>query len=181
MAAALALAVVATGAALAATVERLSLEGLVERAALSVHGRVAATRTGVDADGTIFTEVEIECFEVLVGKPMTHRVITRFYGGTAGGRTLVVPGLPRFRPGDEAVLFLSPENDAGYRFPVGLGQGVFRVARDEATGAAVCRQEVAGLALVDPVTRRVAPAATPRVEALDALLDRIRALARERR
>jgi hypothetical protein len=38
-------------------------------------------------------------------------------------------GIPEYRVGDELVLFLTKESDLGFCAPVGLLQGVFRVAR----------------------------------------------------
>jgi hypothetical protein len=54
-------------------------------------------------------------------------------GGEAGGVTQVVPGAPVLRTGEHVIVFVSPRGP-NIASPVGLGQGIFRVWRDPASG-----------------------------------------------
>jgi hypothetical protein len=40
--------------------------------------------------------------------------------------------MPRFVEGEELLLFLSPESSRGWRVPVGLDQGFWKLTRDAA-------------------------------------------------
>ena len=77
-------------------------------------------------------------------------------GGTVGDWCLSATGTPRFRSGEEVLVFLKRRESfkshsvASDRWLLGLGQGVWRIERDERTGAAQAR---IGLE-VDHVVRR---------------------------
>jgi hypothetical protein len=43
-------------------------------------------------------------------------------------------GLPQYKEGEEALLFLNGDSAIGFTSPVGLGQGAFRVMKDEFGG-----------------------------------------------
>lgn len=58
----------------------------------------------------------------------------RQFGAAPGTTRPGVPaprliGMPVYDPGQSYMVFLGPENQAGLRFPVGGGQGVFRVTK----------------------------------------------------
>ena len=94
--------------------------------------------------------------------------------GSAFGRTMSIPGMPRFSPGDEVVLIL--ERTASGFALAGLAQGVFRV--DRAGTVPIVKRDLAGLELVE---RKAGALREPlgRTPRLDALLDEIRRLAAE--
>ena len=64
------------------------------------------------------------------GEPTVH---LRVPGGTLGRYRTVTAGAPELADGEEGVFFLHGAAGSGPRL-VGLGQGLHRVIRDEATG-----------------------------------------------
>ncbi len=54
--------------------------------------------------------------------------------GSSGSRENGIEGAPRYREGEEVVLFLYPDSRSGFTSPVGLGQGKFSVVRDKNGG-----------------------------------------------
>jgi len=116
----------------------LGFDELVDRAARIVHGTVRAIDPGRDVDGIPATWITLDVDETLKGP-----VETRFTYKQVGvpeplpdGSLLRLPGLPRYRVGDEVVLFLHGTSRRGFTSPVGLGQGLFR-AEDGPKGRAV--------------------------------------------
>lgn len=81
----------------------------------------------------IETLVTVEVAEYLKGD-LGAEVTVAVPGGRMGPYLSVMPGAPRLAEGDEVVLFLAGQ---GAELPhiVALGQGVFRVVTDQASGA----------------------------------------------
>lgn len=76
----------------------------------------------------VFTDVELAITETYKGEAVPKRYTLRLPGGvTADGLTFLIPGMPRFTPGEDVVLFL--ERTSLGHIPCGLGQGVYRVQR----------------------------------------------------
>lgn len=99
-----------------------------------VYGRVAETRVEWAAGRRgIDTIVTFEAGTYLKGGP-AETVTFKVPGGQIGRYKNVMVGAPEFRPGDEAVLFLSAQGPS-MAHVFGLNQGVFRVRVDPATGA----------------------------------------------
>lgn len=65
------------------------------------------------------------------------------------GTGMILPGVPRLRPGDDAILFLSRESVAGMRVPIGLSQGRFRI-ETPIDGHRVVVRSHEDLGLLDP-------------------------------
>jgi len=107
----------------------LALDDVVDRAGAIVHGTVVEVAPGRDADGVVVTWITIEVAESLKGSP-THRLTFKQLGTSEplpDGAIFRIPGLPRYRTGEELVLFLHEPSARGFTSPVGLGQGVMRV------------------------------------------------------
>jgi len=84
------------------------------------------------------------------------QIVVRLVGGHVGHLTSTVDGVPRFRAGEEAILFLEPA--AGSEFNVtSWAQGTFRIRRDIHTGRESVTQDTGGLSLFDPATRQFYP------------------------
>ena len=114
---------------------------------------------GRDEDGIPATWVTLDVAECLKGE-VGPRLVFKQVGvpaPLADGTLLRVPGLPRYRAGDEVVLFLHHPSGRGFTSPVGLQQGLYRVDRRD------------GEKVVRPGAKTV--------EALPVFLDRIRARA----
>lgn len=112
----------------------MTFEQLVSEAAAVVYARVADVRGQWTNDRQgIDSIVTLDALQYLKGD-MGASVAIRMPGGTAGHIMQVLPGAPTFSDGDLVVLFLKASGPA-YPTTLGLGQGVFRVARDARTGA----------------------------------------------
>ena len=102
-------------AALVAAAERISEVEVLDATAVRL------------ADGTIETRYRLQTRTPIKGMAASVQEL-RMPGGEVAGRGLVVPGLPRFAPGERAVLFLSAATaDKAWRYPVGLERGAVRV------------------------------------------------------
>jgi hypothetical protein len=165
------LAAALAGTAVRATsLERMSVERMT--AAAPVVARVRClTNTARWEKGEIWTFTTFEVEERWKGQ-VPERIEVKQIGGRAGQVISIVPGAPRFRPGEEAVLFL--ERRPGGVFGVtGWSQGTFRIRRDARTGVENVTQDTAASSVFDPQTRRF------RAEGIRALpLERLRARVR---
>jgi hypothetical protein len=97
-------------------------------------------------------------------KGSTSGLITvRLLGGTVGSVTSNVSGVPRFRPGEDLILFLElvPQGDYSVE---SWGQGTFRVYRDPKSGHSLVTQDTAGLSTFDPKSRTFVTSAIRAVE-----------------
>jgi hypothetical protein len=119
----------ATLSSLASTVQRLTFDDLVRTAHAIVHGKVRSSTPHWSTDHRlILTTTIIDIQETIKGQPSRTVELTTI-GGKIGDLTLVVPGMPAFTPGEEAVLFV--ENVGAVKTIVGLAQGKFAVQNGE--------------------------------------------------
>jgi hypothetical protein len=78
-------------------------------------------------DGTIETRYSLRTLTPIKGVAASVQEV-RMPGGEVAGRGLVVPGVPRFAPGERIVLFLTGATEGkAWRLPVGLERGTMRV------------------------------------------------------
>ncbi|MGE0040569.1 MAG: hypothetical protein AB7H88_12740 [Vicinamibacterales bacterium] len=117
----------------ALTLKPVSFSELVSGSVAIVYARVRAVEGHWTADRrrieSIVTADAVEYYKGSLGADV------RFVlpGGEAGGMRMVLPGAPVLAPGDLVVLCLGADGPAMPR-PVGLTQGIFRVAVDRRTG-----------------------------------------------
>lgn len=135
----------------ATTLARMSVAQMSRAAQVIVRGQCQANTTGWDA-GEIWTFTTFEVEEVWRGAAPAQ-ISVRLLGGTAGGLTSSVAGIPRFWPGEEVVLFLERTQRGDFSI-VSWEQGTFRIRRDIRTGEESVTQDTAALATFDPATRR---------------------------
>ncbi len=122
------------------TVEPLDLSGLIDRSDLVAEGLVKSSSADYGPagnSGMIFTFLELEVKNVLKGQaPEKFYIIIP--GGTLGGKTLVVPGMPNPGPGDSAVWFLESTGRSRQGLPIyrslAADLGHAPVVRDPASG-----------------------------------------------
>jgi len=126
----------------------LEMPVMVERADTVAVVDVASARAAWDArHERIVTTVELTVVESWKGSaaPATRLVIAQ-PGGTVGDVTMTVFGMPRFSPGERALVFLhGPADRAAV---VGLAQGKRAMSLDPARGWIVGPPERAGAAFV---------------------------------
>jgi hypothetical protein len=117
----------------ATTVERLGLDDLVKKAHSIVVGKVMSSRTYWTSNGKlILTDFTLDVGEQLKGSG-PRRVVVTTIGGKIGNTELHVSGMPMFKQGEDAVVFI--EQSGAYETVVGLGQGKFTVMNGEVTNA----------------------------------------------
>lgn len=170
----LVLAVGLTAPALQAlTVLPATFEELVRESVAVLHGRVRTVRAAWTTDRrTITSTVTLDVIDAFKGTVIETATFV-VPGGEAGGRILVVPGAPTFRPGDEVVVFLRGRAPLIPQ-PVGLSLGVYRVTAGRTGGAS--------LVVPSPVHAEPAPstvrrgAATRAIRSLDAFAADVRAV-----
>lgn len=135
----------------ATTLERMSVERMAATAQVIVRARCVSNSTGWDI-GEIWTFTTFEVAETWKGS-RSGRVTVRLLGGTVGSLTSHVSGVPRFRLGEELILFLEPTKLGDFTV-VSWEQGTFRVGRDPQRGAEIVTQDAAAFETFDPKTRR---------------------------
>jgi hypothetical protein len=142
-------------AARATTLEKMSLARMSQAARVIVRARCIATSTAWDAGEiwTFNTFAITETWKASVVAPIPATIAVRLLGGTTGALASRVSGVPRFRPGEEVVLFLEPTSRGDFSV-VGWEQGTFRIRRNPRTGQEAVTQDTAAFATFDPQTRR---------------------------
>ncbi len=139
------------GTAEATTLARMSVEQMSQVAQVIVRARCVENTTLWDA-GEIWTLTSFEVEDVWRGSPPA-RITVRLLGGRVGNLTSNVSGVPRFRPGEEVVLFLERTRRGDFSV-VSWEQGTFRISREIASGRNNVTQDTASFATFDPATRR---------------------------
>jgi hypothetical protein len=164
---AVALALVGPGKA--TTLARLSLPQLAASSKLVVRAR-CLDRSSRWQQGEIWTFTRFAAVEFLKGSGPAVLTV-RTLGGEVNGIVSVVDGIPVFRRGEEAILFLTSTAWGDYS-PVGWSQGSFRIVRG-ADGVQRVTQDTAAVPVYDPARRGFVLAGVARMP-----LDQFRVLLR---
>ncbi len=138
-------------AANATTLSRLRFEELVNQATAVARLRCIGVQS-VWQDGEIWTQTRFEIVEVSKGL-LPGVVSVRMVGGSVGSLHSRVEGVPAFRPGEEAYLFLWRREGEPFRV-LGWSQGTFRITRDPRTGVELVTQDSAAAPVFDPLARQ---------------------------
>jgi hypothetical protein len=138
-------------AANATTLSRLRFEELVNQATAVARLRCIGVESRWE-NGEIWTETRFEMVELNKGL-LPGVVSVRLLGGRIGNLHSRVEGVPAFRPGEEAYVFLWGHEGEPLRV-LGWSQGTFRIARDPRTGVERVTQDSAAAAVFDPRTRQ---------------------------
>ncbi len=110
-------------------------EGLVARAETIFRGTVVDRESLWVGEGParhVATRVTFQVQETLKGAAAPSQTL-EFLGGSVAGKTMRVPGVPQFAPGEKVILFVVG-NGVQVCPLVGAFQGRFAVERDAATG-----------------------------------------------
>lgn len=122
------------------TLAQLSLVQLVNSAEVVVYAEVIANHCQW-RDGEIWTVTSLRVIDNWKGDSPAQ-IDLWMIGGTIGRITSYVPGAPRFRPDEQAVLFLEPTR-AGAMSITAWGEGTFRVRTDARTNERRVTQDTA--------------------------------------
>jgi hypothetical protein len=148
-----ALALVAALVAPATTLVQMDLEQLTRAADVVARVRVLSSESRWEG-GEIWTFTRVEVGETLKGGA-PREIVIRLIGGEVGGLASIVEGVPRFRAGEEAYLFLEPTRP-GEMTVTSWVQGTFRVVRD-AEGREAVTQDTGGMLMYDGANGRFRP------------------------
>jgi hypothetical protein len=147
--------VFATTVAQALILQPLSVEELSQRADVIVRGVVSNKTCLRDAEGRIYTKLELQVSEVLKGTNASGALTVVHGGGTIGNRRQEVSGQAEFAVGEEIIGFFV-FNPRGEAVTLGLCQGKFEVWLDTGSGVKLARNIFQGAA---PTETPPAPAA----------------------
>lgn len=154
------LVILAAGAALGrpSVAVQMSLEELVGRSPVILHGQVTAQRCIWD-DGTrtIHTYTEVRVAEYLKTDATSPSVVLKHLGGKVEDLEARLLGGPELSVGDEVVLFLERRQD-GYLRVIGLAQGLYRVAASQTGPLAIQQLDAGALIVAAPGGGEPAPA-----------------------
>ena len=121
----------AVGSANASTVRQVSFDELVARSELVFHGRVIRVQSQQAPDTqSIYTEVEFQIIEQLIGQVPGDTLKLIFPGGQKDGIKVVVHGLKLPQHGEEGVYFVENTSQRMVNPFYGWTQGQFLVTRD---------------------------------------------------
>ena len=163
---AFALGVTALGAT---TLARMNLDELVGAAEVVARVRCLENESRWE-NGEIWTFTSFEVVETLKG--VAPRLVTvRLLGGRVGHVISAVEGVPRFQPGEEAVLFLERLREGDFSVTSWV-QGTFRIRFDAQTGQESVTQDSSGFGVFDPATRRFRPSGVRKMR-LEVLKQRV--------
>jgi hypothetical protein len=135
----------------ATTLLRLHLDELARAADAVARVRCTAA-AGYTEQGNVWTRTQFTLIEPLKGSPPAELTV-RLPGGRSGHLVVSIEAVPRFRAGEEGVLFLQ-EMPGGDYSVTGWALGAFRIRRNERTGEETVTQDSSALAVFDPASRR---------------------------
>jgi hypothetical protein len=116
----------AAGTLTASTFLSAEFREVVSEASTIVRGRVTDVRAVRTPAGNVESVVTIAVETALKGSPEAF-VAMRLPGGTIGRYRTVMAGAPEVRVGEQGVFFLK-RGPGNALWPVGLAQGIYRVA-----------------------------------------------------
>jgi hypothetical protein len=134
----------------ATTLARIRFEDLAKQATAVARRRCLGAESKWE-NGEIWTDTLFEVVEQDKG-PLPALVTIRTLGGSVGNLHSRIEGVPTFRGGEEAYMFLWGRDGEPYRV-LGWSQGTFRIARDARTGVETVTQDSAASPVFDPRTR----------------------------
>lgn len=161
----------------AATLEKLSLDEMIQKSTAIVRGRVVSSRT-TQSGPLVYTHWRIQVSQRWKGEPAAEvEVVTP--GGTAGGIRQVFPGAPVLAEGAEYVLFLWT-GKSRLNHVIGLSQGLFDLKLD-GTGNPLLSRPASTEVMLDPKTGREIgdEAVRMRLSELNSRIQRVLATARQ--
>ena len=163
--------------AFSTTVEKFTLDDLVQKSGRIIVGKcISSESRWNDRNTLILTTARFTVSEPLKGS--SEGVVNVFtVGGTLDGITQTVSGMPVFEPEEEVLLFLEPSKNGQWQ-PLGMSQGKFRILRNRQTGEQEVVHSLSGLELYDPASRSLSQQEKPSRAPLKPMVERIRRMVR---
>ena len=169
----------APGGGLATTLQRFNLEQLTANATQIFVGRCHSASTEIEA-GQVYTHFLFSVEQMIKGDP-AKELDLHLMGGEFQGVRHTIVGMPTFAPGERIVLFLTADDHRGHAWPVGLGQGKFRIVSAAGDEEPRVYQSLSSgaklLALADGAAKPLAAAVAMDGLYLSEFLSRVRELA----
>jgi|SRR5579872_3482988 len=134
----------------ATTLARLSLDQLAVAADATARVRCTGAQSRWE-NGQIWTVTRFDVVETMKGT-LPSRITVRLPGGRVGHLTATVDGTPRFKAGDEVIVFLE-RSRAGEFSVTAWVEGTFRIGRDPRSGAETVTQDSSNFAVFDVAAR----------------------------
>lgn len=162
---------------LSTTVEKFTLDDLVQKSGRIIVGKcISSESRWNDRNTLILTTARFAVSEPLKGSSDGFvNVVT--VGGMLDGITQTVSGMPVFEPEEEVLLFLEPSKNGQWQ-PLGMSQGKFRILRNRQTGEQEVVHSLSGLELYDPASRSLSQQEKPSRAPLKPMVERIRRMVR---
>ncbi len=136
------------GPAYGATLERLSLDDMIQKSTSIVRCRVESSRA-VKRNRLIYTYTRVRVLEQWKGTEASSIEVAS-PGGALAGQRQEFSGVPTLAPGKEYVLFLW-KGKSGTTYVIGLSQGVFRLKVNE-NGETVAVRSASQEVMLDPAS-----------------------------
>jgi hypothetical protein len=131
-----------------ATLEKLTLDDMIQKSTAIVRGRVAGSTTRQHGP-MIYTHLTVQVTDRWKGSPSgTVDVVTP--GGSVQGLSQSFAGVPQLDAGTEYVFFLWTSK-TGLTHVIGLSQGVFNVATSDQGDTVILRAPTTQV-MLDPAT-----------------------------
>lgn len=134
-----------------ATLEQLTLAGMISKSTAIVHGRITGSSTAARGS-VVYTHYQVNVLEQWKGSTQSTADV-QVPGGVANGIRQTYPGAPQLTVGRAYVLFLWTSSKS-VTYTIGFTQGVFSLPKD-ASGQVVAVQAPTTETMLDPVTGRV--------------------------
>ncbi len=141
------LSVFVVNAAMALTVEKVSLQRMTQDSRLVVHGKILSSYSQWEGNN-IFTYTTVRVVESLKGDA-SQTVIVKQVGGTVGEQTSEITGTPKLVRNEEVILFLTEWK--GHYWIHSIVLGMFTVTED--AGTRVAYNSLNNVGLIDPVSK----------------------------
>ncbi len=135
---------VMAGPLMATTITKMELPALVKASDSIVQGRVEGVESRFESDRMVYTYIRVVVEEPLKGE-RSRSILVRQLGGKVGAMTMWIAGSPRFKEGDQVIVFLRNRRNGTFDI-VGLNQGKYDIVDDFAVA------NVSGVSIMDPKT-----------------------------
>ena len=133
----------------AAVLVHLNFEEMAEKSSAILVGRCVEVRSEPDAEFRIVTHNVFEVSEYLKGS-LGRRVTITEPGGRIGDQVTFFSGMPQFRVGEEAVLFVWTSPQGQRHQVIGFTQGKFEMSRNATSGEVSLRQTASNEPMLEP-------------------------------